>query len=140
MGSANRLTHATSALAAFAASAVLLYFGDGLTPRWPLMWIAPLPVLLFALRRPAWQGGLIAFAAWLAGCLNLWQYLRVLGAPPVAWFADCGAAALAFAMCVVLLRALARKGLPWTAWLALPAAWITFEFTRNLLWPHGSAA
>jgi len=140
MGSANRLNQAAIALSAFAAAAVLFYFGDGLTPQGLLMWFAPLPVLLFALHRPAWQGGLLAFAAWLAGCLNIWHYLRVLGAPPAAWFVDCGAAALVFALCILLLRALAKNGSLWSAWLALPAAWITFEFTRNLLWPHGSAA
>jgi apolipoprotein N-acyltransferase len=140
MGSANRLIRATSALSVFIAAAVLLYFGDGLTPRWPLMWFAPLLVLLFALYRPAWQAGLLAFAAWLAGCLSLWHYLRVLGGPPVAWFAYCGSAALVFAVCVLLFRALAHKASLWSAWLALPAAWITFEFTRNLLWSHGSGA
>ena len=140
MGYANRLTRAAGALAAFSAAALLFYFGDGMLPRWPLMWFAPLPVLLFALRRPAWQGGLLAFAAWLAGCLNLWHYFRVLGAPAAAWFVDCGSSALVFALCVLLLRALARRRSPWSAWMALPAAWVAFEFTRNLLWPHGSAA
>lgn len=140
MGSANKLSYATNALLPFAATAVLLYFGNGLTPRWPLMWFAPLPALLFVLRRPAWQGGLLAFAGWLAGCLNLWHYFRVLGAPPAAWCVDCGSAALVFALVVLLVRALAHRGSLWSAWLALPAGWIAFEFIRNLLWPHGSAA
>jgi apolipoprotein N-acyltransferase len=140
MGSANRLNRAAGALLAFSATAILFYFGDGMTPRWPLMWFAPLPVLLFALYRPAWQAGFLAFAAWLAGYLNLWHYLRVLGAPPVAWLADCGTAALVFALCVLLLRAMARRESLWSAWLALPAPWVSFEFVRNFLWPHGSGA
>ena len=139
MGSANKLSRVAYALSAFAATAVLLYFGNGLAPRWPLMWFAPLPTLLFALRRPAWQAGLLAFCAWLMSCLNLWHYLRVLGLPHVAWLADFGAAALVFAACVLLFRAVALRGSLWSAWLALPAAWVTFEFVRNLLWPHGSA-
>jgi hypothetical protein len=36
---------------ACAATATLMYFGNGLNPVWPLMWVAPLPVLWFATRR-----------------------------------------------------------------------------------------
>jgi apolipoprotein N-acyltransferase len=140
MESANGLGPVNNGLAAFAATAVLLYFGNGLTPRWPLMWFAPVPTLLFALRQPAWKAGLAAFGAWLVGGLNLWHYFRVLGAPAVVWFGDAGTAAAVFAASVLLVRALARRGALWSAWLALPAAWITFEFVRNFLWPHGSAA
>ncbi|HTV81939.1 MAG TPA: nitrilase-related carbon-nitrogen hydrolase [Acidobacteriaceae bacterium] len=137
----NRAKGVAIALAAFVATAALLYFGNGLMPRWPLMWLAPLPVLVFALRRPAWQAGVVAAATWMAGGLNLWGYLRVLQAPPVVWFADFGSAAVAFAAGVLLMQALARRGAVWSAWLALPAVWVAFEFARNLwLWPHGSAA
>ncbi len=140
MGSVNEVKRAGIALAALFSTAVLVYFGNGMTPCWPLMWFAPLPVLLIALRRPAWQGGLLAFAAWLAGCLNLWRYFRVVGIPPLAWLLDFGAVALVFALGVLLMCALARRGRLWSAWLALPSGWVAFEFARNLLWPHGSAA
>jgi apolipoprotein N-acyltransferase len=128
------------ALAAFLATAGLVFFGNGLMPRWPLMWFAPLPVLLFALRRPAWQASIVAFAAMAAGFLNLWGYFRVLGAPPVAWFSACGMITLAFAAGVLLLRALAGRGAVWSAWIAFPALCVTFEFVRNFVWPHGSGA
>jgi apolipoprotein N-acyltransferase len=127
-----------SALAAFASAALLVFLGNGLEPRWPLMWLAPLPVLVFALRSSAWSAGLVAFAAWLAGGLNLWGYLRTVGAPPIAWFANFGMIAAVFALGVLLMRALARRGRIWSAWVALPAVWVTFEFVRNFVWPHGS--
>src|SRR5215469_7863427 len=95
------------AAAAFAATAALIFFGNGLVPRWPLMWLAPLPVLLFALQSPAWQAALVAAAAWLVGCLNLWSYIRLLGAPAVAWIVPCGTGAVMFAADVWLTRALA---------------------------------
>lgn len=140
MGFGNKAGRAGMALAALAATAALVYFGNGLIPRWPLVWVAPLPVLVFVLRRPAWQAGLVAAGAWLAGGLNLWGYLRVLHAPAVVWFVDFGTAAVVFAAGVLLMRALERRGAVWSAWLALPAVWVTFEFARNLwLWPHGSA-
>jgi apolipoprotein N-acyltransferase len=139
MASANRRGRIVNALLAFAATAALLYFGSGLLPRWPLMWFAPLPVLLFALRQPAWKAGLVAFGAWLVGSLNLWHYIHVLGLPPQVWFLDFVPTAAVFAASVLLVRALARRGALWSAWVALPAAWITFEFVRNLLWSNGSA-
>lgn len=140
MESGNKAREWGLGLLAVAATAVLVYFGNGLEPRWPLMWIAPVPVLLYALRSPAGRAGLVAFAGTLLGGLNLWGYMRILGAPPVAWVASFGLEAVVFAAAVLLMRALARRGAVWGAWLALPAAWAAFEFVRNLLWPHGSAA
>ncbi len=140
MASIARSRRLAIAVAVIAASAALVFFGNGLTPRWPLMWLAPLPVLLFALESPAWQTALVVAAAWLAGCLNLWSYIRALGAPAVAWIVPCGTSAVVFAAGVLLMRALERRGAVWSAWVALPAVWVTFEYVRNLLWPHGSAA
>jgi apolipoprotein N-acyltransferase len=128
-------------VAAAATTAVLVYFGNGLDPLWPLMWVAPLPVLVYALRSSAWRAGTVAFVAMLAGCLNFWDYFRILSAPPVAWVLSFGLEALVFTAAVLLVRSLARRSRVWSAWLALPAVWVTFEFARNRwLWPHGSAA
>ncbi|HEY1804884.1 MAG TPA: nitrilase-related carbon-nitrogen hydrolase [Terracidiphilus sp.] len=128
-------------IAACAAAAALLYFGNGLTPQWPLMWFAPLPLLLFALQRPTWQAALVTAGGWMAGGLALWGYLRALGAPPVAWFADFGMGAVVLVAAVLLMRALVRRGAVWIAWLTLPAVWVTFEFVRAVwLWPYGSSA
>ena len=138
----NKARSLAVALLTLAATAGLLYFGNGLMPRWPLMWLAPVPVLVFALRRPAWQAGVVAVGAWMLGGLNMWNYLvRVLQTPPAVWFQVFGTAGVAFAAGVLLMRALARRGAVWSAWIALPAVWVAFEFARNLwLWPHGSAA
>lgn len=139
MESGNKFRQAAVALAALAATALLLFYGNGLMPLWPLMWAAPLPVLWFALRRPAWQAGAVAGAAWLVGSLNLWGYLHTLGLPPGVWFVGFGAGALILVAGVLLMRALERRGALWTAWIALPAVWVTFEFVRYLLWSNGSA-
>jgi apolipoprotein N-acyltransferase len=139
MESGGKLRGVLIALLAAALTAATVYWGDGLMPRWPLMWFAPLPVLVYALRSRAWRAGLVAFAAWLAGSLNMLAYMRQGGAPFLAWLAVFGTFALVFALCVLLMRALARRCAVWSAWVALPAAWVTFEYVRNLLWPHGSA-
>jgi apolipoprotein N-acyltransferase len=64
------------ALIAATTSALLVWFGTGLDPCWPLMWFAPLPVLLVAPRMSWWCAAVVAAAGWLLGFLNLWHYLR----------------------------------------------------------------
>jgi apolipoprotein N-acyltransferase len=122
-----------------ASTAVLLWFGNGLDPWWPLMWFAPLPVLWFALRRSWWVAGLTTLAGWLAGCVNLWSYFHHVGLPFVAWLGIFGAVAAVAAGAVLLFRALALRGAWWSAVVAFPAAWVTLEYVRNLSTPHGTA-
>jgi apolipoprotein N-acyltransferase len=128
-----------TAVAAAAATAVLLWFGNGLDPWWPLMWFAPLPVLWFALRSSWRVAGLTAAAAWLAGSLNLWAYFRLMGMGFVVWLSIFGGVALVAAGAVLLLRALVLRGAWWSAVVAFPAAWVTLEYVRNLTTPHGTA-
>ncbi len=139
MGSVDRFRRGLVALAVFASTALMLFYGDGLMPLWPLMWLAPVPVLWFALSKPAWQAGVMAGAVWMAGALNLWSYLHILHAPRILWFLDFGLEAVAFSAGVLLMRTLERREEIWSAWIALPAVWVTFEFVRNLLWTNGSA-
>jgi apolipoprotein N-acyltransferase len=134
-----KLPSVVEATLACAATAAMLYFGNGLNPVWPLMWVAPLPVLCFATHRGRWSAALVAGIASLAGALTFWEYFRVLGLPAMAWLGLFGVAAVVFALAVVLFRALLLRNRVSSAVLAFPAAWVTFEYVRNLLWPHGSA-
>jgi apolipoprotein N-acyltransferase len=120
-------------------TAVLVWFGNGLDPVWPLLWFAPLPVLIFALRSSWWSAALTAGFAWLAGCLNLWPYMRSLEAPFAAWLGVFSIAAVIFALDVLLFRALVRRGALWSALAAFPAMWVCYEYARNLATPHGTA-
>ena len=140
MASANSrrpVTALVEGVLACAATAALAYFGDGLEPRWPIMWIAPLPVLWFALRSRALPVAAAAFVAWFAGCMNLSHYLRLVGVPPAAWLSGVAIAALVFALAVLLFRALVLRGRPILALFAFPAAEVAYEYIRNLTWPHG---
>lgn len=133
------LSNKYAAPLAIALSAILIWFGNGLNPWWPLLWFAPLPVLLFALRS-SWLGaGVAAVLATLLGSLNFWHYLRVLGASPLAWLAIFSTVALLFAADVLLFRALVHRGALWTALLAFPATWVSFEYVRNLTTSGGTA-
>ncbi|HEY8997911.1 MAG TPA: nitrilase-related carbon-nitrogen hydrolase [Edaphobacter sp.] len=122
------------------ASALLIYFGNGMEPHWPLMWLALVPVLCFALRT-TWPGAVLASAAaMLLGNLNLWSYLtKTLGAPAWVWLANFSLAAAVFAVAVLLMRVLVLRGAVWSSLVALPSLWVTMEYLRNVMTPHGSA-
>jgi len=127
-------------LAAMALSAVLVWFGTGLEPLWPLLWFAPLPILLVALNGPAASAYLLAGCAWLLGSLNMWQYFHgVLRAPFFVLAEVFIGPSLIFAAAVLLFRALVRRGYPWLALLSFPAMWVVFEYTVNISSPHGTA-
>jgi apolipoprotein N-acyltransferase len=129
----------SAALLAFLSTSVLFWFGNGLDPWWPLLWLAPFPVLLFAVRSSWWAAALTAALSLLAGSLSMWHYFRLV----CASFAVCAGvysiAALVFAAAVLLFRALLRRGASWSALLAFPSAWVSYEYARNFLTPHGTA-
>jgi apolipoprotein N-acyltransferase len=127
------------ALLAIVVTAALFWFGKGLDPYWPLLWFAPIPVLLFASRAP-WPGTAVtAFLAWLFGSFCFWRYFRLLGMPLVLVAFSFALEAVVFTLAVLLFRALLRRGAPWSALFAFPAAWVTYEWVRNFALPHGTA-
>lgn len=127
------------AVVATLATAVMLYFGNGLEPLWPLMWFAPVPLLLFSLRGNGWAAAATAIVAMLLGGLNLWDYYtKALGIPGFVWVVTFLSASIALAAVVLLFRALVLRGAVWSALLAPPALWVTLEYARSLTWPHGS--
>jgi apolipoprotein N-acyltransferase len=128
------------ALLAVATSAVLIWFGTGLFPMWPLLWFAPLPVLLVA-NRGSWRAtALTAMLAWVIGNLNREHYFSASLHVPLAGRVEILVApAIVFALAALLYRALLRRGAYWSALLAFPAVWVSFEYIFNLTSPHGTA-
>lgn len=140
MAFGNKYERIGFALLAVVAAALSIWFGSGLFPMWPLLWFAPLPVLLFAARSSWWAAALTAFLAWAIGSLNLWHYFtEALHVPLLGRIVIVAAPALVFALAVLLYRALLRRGACWSALLAFPAAWVSFEYIFNLTSPHGTA-
>jgi apolipoprotein N-acyltransferase len=129
-----------TALLAVASTAALVWFGTGLYPWWPLLWLAPLPVLLFASRSSWWSTALTAFLAWLLGSFNLWHYLSAVMLPLAIRVELLSILALVFTLAVLLYRALLKRGAWWSALLAFPAVRVSFEYLFNLISPHGTAA
>ena len=129
-----------AAFVAVVSTALLVWFGTGLNPLWPLFWFAPLPVLIFALRSSWWAAFLTAFLAFVLGNLNLWHYFKhVLGAPVAVRITILALPALVVALAVLLFRALLKRGAWWSALLAFPSTWVAFEYLLNLTSPHGTA-
>lgn len=126
-------------LLAIICTSVLFWFGNDLNPWWPLLWFAPLPVLAFASRSSWWSAAIVAFLSLMAGSFAMWPYFHLLGAPFAAWLSVYSIAALVFAAAVLLFRALLLRGAFWSALLALPAIWVSYEYIRNLTTPHGTA-
>ena len=128
----------TALLASFL-TVILVWFGSGLNPWWPLLWLAPVPVLWFALRSSWLNTALVAGLSWLIASLNMWSYFHLLGTPFFVWLAIFSMEALAFALSVLLFRALVLRGAVWSGMLAFPAAWVSFEYLGNLVSVHGTA-
>ncbi len=127
-------------LAAVVATALLAWFGSGLHPLWPLMWLAPLPVLVVAPRVSWWVAALVTALAWFLGALNMWRYYSAVITIPTAIVVEILAIpALVFALAVVLFRGLLRRGAGWPAVIAVPAVWASFEYLLSLGSPHGTA-
>jgi apolipoprotein N-acyltransferase len=139
MAFATSARHIGIALLVIAVSGVLVWFGNGLDPWWPLLWFAPLPVLLFALHSSWRSTAIVAALAWLLGCFNMWHYLRLVGVPVAAWFSIFGTVAVIFAAAVLAFRGLVHRGAHWSALLVLPSTWVSLEYIRNLTTPHGTA-
>jgi apolipoprotein N-acyltransferase len=129
------------ALLAVFATAALLLAGNGMFPKWPLMWIAFLPVLLFAAETPSWLlAASSAALSMLLGSLTFLYYLHiVLKAPVAAWLVPFSLAAILFASAVLLFRALLQRGAVWSAVLALPAFWSLCEYAGSFVPANGTA-
>src|SRR5215467_5366793 len=113
MASAPDLRRAVAAALAVALTALLTWFGTGLHPWWPLLWFAPLPVLVLAARASWWPAAIAAAIAWLGGMLGLWHdephdLLQAVPGAEIALFF--GSETVAFTLGVLLHRALLRRG------------------------------
>jgi apolipoprotein N-acyltransferase len=127
-------------LGAVLLTAAMVWFGTGLHPFWPLMWFAPLPVLLFANRASWWGVALTAALGLMLGYLNQWVLFHdLLQAPAPVLARIYLSEGIVFALGVLLYRALLRRGAWWSALLSVPAVMVSFEYLLDLTSPHGTA-
>jgi len=139
MAFASEVRRVIEAAAVIAATAVLVWFGTGLEPFWPLLWFAPLPVLLYAGRARWCSTAGVALFGWLIGDLNLWSYIHhSIEMPFGIAIGIIGGFALVFTIAVLLYRTLLQRGAAWYALLAFPATWVAFEYLLNVAWVNGT--
>jgi apolipoprotein N-acyltransferase len=75
----------------------------------------------------------------LLGVLNLWHFFAdVLDMPRLLVLQIFVSLALMFTLAVLLYRALLQRGANWSALLALPSLWVSFEYLLSLTSPHGT--
>jgi apolipoprotein N-acyltransferase len=134
-----RSRHVILVIAAGSASAALSYLGTGLHPIWPLLWLAPVPVLAIAPRLRASTAFLLASVAWLVGGLNQWNYFtRGIELPlPLIAFALI-IPAIIFGFGVLFTRSLLQRGSLFRAALAFPVYWVTCEYFAEIRSPHST--
>ena len=122
-------------------TSTLLIAGNGMQPRWLLMWIALLPVLSYATATGRWfAAGAAAALSMLLGSYPMLRYIHgALHAPVSAWFVPFSIASLLFAADVLLFRALLRRGSVWSAAVAFPAFWAFVEFLASFVPANGTA-
>jgi apolipoprotein N-acyltransferase len=107
-------------------------------PFGPLVLIAPVAVLVYALSAPRWQSVVgAAFMARLIGALGLvWAYHDVL--PPVALALWILIHAVGFTLIILAVRWIARGAPVWATLLSFPLLATSSEFLFDLVSPHGS--
>lgn len=127
------------ALLAIALTALAWWFGTSLQPLWWAAWLAPLPVLVYALRTRARWAALATFAAYAVGGANQWHYLvEVVRLPVTVGVLAILTPALLMVPITLLFRALALRGHAMAAMWSLPLATTAVAYLSAQLSPHGT--
>jgi apolipoprotein N-acyltransferase len=128
-----------SAVPAVLLTALLEWFGSGLSPWWPLIWLAPLPIFWLVLRVEIKLAALAAFIAWFLGCFTLWPYFHdIIQMPLAISLLVFALQAGLFTLTALLFRALVRRGERWLALFGAPSLWVAGEYANSLTSPHGT--
>ena len=135
----NRSANLGLLILAGAGTAVLAFFGTGLNPVWPLLWLTPVPVIAIAPRFHAGAAFLLAAVAWLVGELNQWTYFtRLLGVPVFVTLVFLLIPAIVFGLGVLFARRFLRRQLLALGTLAFPVYWVTWEYLNAINSPHST--
>lgn len=131
------------ALNAVVLTALMAFFGTGMHPIWPLLWLAPIPVLLIARRLSGFAAFGSGALAWALGGLNIWRYLRnVLGTHRAGSFFVAllilAIPAIFFGLAVLAWRRFMLRGAVGFAALAFPAVWVSYEYLSATASPHST--
>jgi apolipoprotein N-acyltransferase len=126
-------------IAASVASGVLFYLGTGLHPTWWLLWLAPVPVLVFALRLRPGAAFLLGGVAFLIGEFNQWSYFTgAIQVPLPLIVVSLVVPAIFFGLTVLFTRAILLRRSLFLASLAFPVFWVAYEYLVAITSPHST--
>jgi apolipoprotein N-acyltransferase len=120
-------------------SAALFYFGTGLNPVWWMAWLAPVPIFAAAPRLGRLAAFTLAVGVWFIGQFNMWSYFtRVVELPVLLTLVLFLEPALVFALGVLFVRSFLRRGLLFSAAVAFPVYWVSFQYLSEVGSPHST--
>jgi len=114
------------------------YFSLGLSGFGPLIWIAPIPIIILAFDLSPRTTIVIAFSAFLLGCFTLFSYLAQL-MPIGMVIVSLVIPAIAFALAVLTTRYAVLHFNHWSTVFVFPAVWTSYEYLLSVVSPHGTA-
>jgi len=124
---------------AVALTAAGWWLAASLQPAWWAAWLAPVPLLAYAVRTRGRWAALATLLAFALGGMTLWNYVRaVIELPVAACLQVVLIPAVMMVPAVLLFRALARRGRPLAAMLSLPLAATGLSCLAAALSPHGT--
>ncbi|MBV9494097.1 MAG: hypothetical protein JOZ54_07610 [Acidobacteria bacterium] len=128
------------ALAATLATAAAAFYGTGMHPAWPMLWFAPLPMLVLAPRVSGRTSFALSAIAWFLGGMSMWTYfMSMLGRNPVPLtLVILGVPSLVFALGVVFFRWLLLRGHSIAAALAFPTVWTSYQYLSEITSLHST--
>jgi apolipoprotein N-acyltransferase len=132
-----RHQHLAFKIAAAVAAGILLRFVVGLQPIWWLVWIAPMPLLLMAIRfKPREARWIVALAVVIGASGNFHYYRLVMPLPAVIV-----AVAAQTLLWVFLILATRRVVVQYQAWWTVfvyPVLWVAMDTLMAALLPDGN--
>jgi apolipoprotein N-acyltransferase len=124
-------------LAAALVSGVMLHFVLGLTPWWPMAWLAPIPLLLAAFQASASESRLLyCVAAGLGLASNVTYYIKTTG--PFATVILMVLQVLAWGLIMGLTKTVVLKSKHWLTVFAYPLHWAALGTLIHFFSPHGA--
>lgn len=124
-------------IAAALLSGVLLYFTLSLTPRWPLAWIAPVPLLLASFHASRGETRLLCAVAALLGLTSNFGYYSMVA----GWTGTVVLVLLQmleWMFVVSFTRAIVRRSNHWLTVFAYPLVWAALDTLISAFSPHGT--
>ena len=135
----NRFAKSIYIASSILVSGLCWYFSCGLSgDYWWLLWIAPVPVMIYSLKSTGKQSFIISFLAYLIGRLSWFSYL-VTVATIVPAIVFTLALPLVFALIMVVVRRTIINSNSPLSIFAFPVFFTTFEFLFTTFAPDGTA-